>query len=198
MRAGVGAEFPEGATTYGGELAWGHQSGMFLGGVLARTSDNENSDVNAMTFGARGGYEMSFESMPRLRLCPVASLSYTNGPDLGPISNSRIGYSLGAAVGTVLPASDAIAIVPSAALSWTGARDKTEQNGASATASDSWFQARVAAGIVFNRAITIAPTVDIPFEEGAEATFGVAFSYNFGRSSGVVQQGSTKKKNRSR
>src|SRR3712207_1942644 len=36
MRVGAGAEFPEGATTYGGELAWGHQSGMYLGGVLAR------------------------------------------------------------------------------------------------------------------------------------------------------------------
>ena len=197
MRVGVGAEFPTDAKTYGGELAWGHQSGAYLGGTIARTADNTNSDINMLDMGVNGGYEMSFESMPKLRLCPTASMGFMNGPNFGAVETSTLHYSVGAAAGTAVAAAENIAIVPSAALSWVGARAKATQGGTSATASDSWFQARLAAGIVFNRAITIAPTVTIPFQDGAENLYGVAVSYNFGRSSGVVQQGS-KKKNRRR
>jgi hypothetical protein len=38
--------------------------------------------------------------------------------------------------------------------------------------------------------------VTIPFQDGADNLYGVAVSYNFGRSSGVVQQGSRKKNRR--
>jgi hypothetical protein len=196
MRVGVGAEFPTGAKTYGGEFAWGHQSGAYLGGTIARTADDQNSDINALDMGVNGGYEMTFESMPRLRLCPTASFGFINGPDIGTIESSTMHYSVGAAAGTAVAASENIAIVPSAAIRWVGARDKTTQGGSSSTVSDSWFQARLAAGIVFNRAITIAPTVTIPFQDGAENTYGVALSYNFGRSGGVMQQGSRKKSRR--
>ena len=198
MRVAAGAEFPEGMKSYGGEFAWGHQSGMYVGGSLGRTS-YDGTEVSSLRFGGNAGYEMSFESMPKLRLCPVASLGYTNGPNEGTLKTSMIDYALGAAAGTVLPAGESITIVPSATLSWTGARLKVEDTGVSGEASDSWFQARLAAGIVFNRAITVAPVVTIPLgQEGAESTFGLAASYNFGRSSGAVHQQGAQKKNRKR
>ena len=199
MRVGVGAEFPTGSKTYNGEFAWGHESGMFLGGAVARSSGNTNTDQTAMDFGANGGYEMRFESMPKLRFCPVANLGYQNGPDLGTIQQSAIHYSVGGAVGSVLPATDNVAIVPSAAVRFVGARVKAEQGGSSTTTSDSWMEARLAAGLVFNRAITVAPVVTIPLnQDGAESTFGVAVSYNFGRAGGVAQQGGRKKTSRRR
>jgi hypothetical protein len=195
MRAGVGAEFPEGMKSYGAEFAWSHQSGGFLGGSLGRMTIDD-TDLSALRFGGNAGYEMRFESMPKLRLCPVASLGYTNGPNEDPVSSSMIDYALGAAVGSALPAGESITIVPSAGLAWTGARIKVESGATEVTASDSWLQARLAAGIVFNRVFTIAPVYTIPFEDGAESTFGFAASYNFGRSGGVVQQGSKKGKKR--
>jgi hypothetical protein len=195
MRVGVGAEFPTGAKTYGGELAWGRASGLFLGGTVARTSDNTNSDINAMDFGANGGYQMRFESMPKVRFCPTASLGYINGPDFGALQTSTIHYSIGGSVGGVVSSSDKLAIVPSANLSWVGARAKAEQGGASTTASDSWGQARLSAGFVFNRAITVAPVVTIPIShDGDETRYGFAASYNFGRSGSVMQQGGRKRK----
>jgi hypothetical protein len=197
MRVGAVADFPEGYKTYGGEFAWGHQSGAYLGGSLSRMSIDE-TELSALRFGGNAGYEMSFDAMPKVRLCPVASLGYTNGPNEDPAKSSMLDYAIGAAVGTVLPAGENIAIVPSAALSFNGARSKTETGTTSLELSDSWLQARLAAGIVINRAITIAPTITLPFEEGRDAVFGFAASYNFGRAGGVMQQGSTKKKNRNR
>ena len=194
MRVGAGAEFPDGAKSYGGEFAWGHESGLYLGGSLSRMTI-DNTDLNALRFGGSAGYELSTESMPKLRFCPVASLGYTNGPDIGTTNVSMIDYAVGGAVGAVLSASDNVAIVPSATLAWTGARAKAEQGGTSATASDSWAQARLAAGIVFNHQITVAPVVTIPFSDaGGDTRFGFAASYNFGRSGGVMQQGRAKKR----
>ena len=198
MRVGAAAQFPEGASVYGGEFAWGHQNGSYVGAQLSRMSF-DGADVSAMRFGGNAGYEMSFQSMPKLRLCPVAALGYTTGPNQDPINTSMIDYSLGAAVGTAFAAGENIAIVPSATLAWTGARIKVDDGTSSISGSDSWLQANLAAGIVINRAITVAPTVSIPFEDGADNLFGVAVSYNFGRSSASVQQqGRSKKGNRKR
>jgi hypothetical protein len=193
MRVGGSAEFPDGGKVYGGEFAWGLNNGAYLGGTLARTSV-DNTDINWMDFGANGGYEMRFESMPKIRVCPQASLSYGNGPDFAGADVHTLNYALGGSVGSVVSASENVAIVPSASLSWVGIRATAEAGGSSATASDSWAQARLAAGIVFNRAITVAPVVTIPFSDaGGDTRFGFAASYNFGRSGGVMQQGSKKK-----
>jgi hypothetical protein len=193
MRVGASAEFPTDAKTFGGEFAWGQPNGLYLGGTVARTSDNNNADLNAMDFGAHGGYEVRFQSMPKLRFCPTASFGYMSGPNVGPVESSTMHYSIGGSVGSVISASDNVAIVPSASLSWVGARQKDTQGSTSATASDSWGQARLAAGIVFNRAITLAPVVTIPLSDvGGDTRFGFAASYNFGSRGGVVQQGGRK------
>jgi hypothetical protein len=194
MRVGANAEFPENTQVYGGEFAWGHQSGMFLGASLDRATTSGSND-SALRFGGNAGYEIATEAMPKVRFCPVAKLGYSKLPDIGTATNSMIDYALGLGVGGVLPASDNVAIVPSATLAWTGARIKSTDQGVSATASDSWGQARLAAGVVVNRNITLAPTVTIPIShDGDKTRFGFAASYNFGRPSGVMQQGQSRKK----
>ena len=194
MRVGANAEFPENSKILGGEFAWGHQSGLYLGGSVSRGT-TDGVDGSALRFGGNAGYEVSTASMPKLRFCPVASLGYTTLPDIGTANASMLDYAVGGAVGGMLSASDNISIVPSATLAWTGARLKVSDAGTSTTASDSWAQARLAAGIVFNSQITVAPVVTIPIShDGDKTRFGFAASYNFGRSSGVMQQGSARKK----
>ena len=190
MRAGIGAEFPDGAKAYGGGLTWSHNSGAYLGGQIARFDDN-NSDVSAMDYAANLGYEMSLDS--KFRFCPIGHFGMTKGPDAANAENSRTHYGLGGTIGRVLSSSDNMAIVPSLGVKWIHVSDKTTttgNNGTTTTVSDSWMEATLGAGFVINRDVTFAPMVRIPLnQDGAESSFGFSLSYNFGRAGGVRQQG---------
>jgi hypothetical protein len=194
MRVGVGAEFPEGAKAYGGGLAWGHSSGLFLNGQVGRIDVN-SSTVSAMDYTAGAGYELSFDAAPRLRICPTGHFGITQGPDVGATQNSTTHYGAGASVGGVLSSSENMAIVPSLAINWTHASDKSTTGNTSTTVSDSWMEAIVGAGFILNRAVTFTPMVRIPLnQDGVESSFGFSLSYNFGRSGGVSQQGGRRRR----
>jgi hypothetical protein len=192
MRAGVGAEFPEGAKSYGGNLTWSHASGAYVGGTIGRLDDS-NSPESAMDYTANLGYEMSFDS--KLRFCPTGHFGMTKGPDAGNTENSITHYGLGGTVGRVLSSSDNLAIVPSLGINWVHATYETTTGGTSASVSDSWMEAALGAGFILNRDVTFAPVVRIPLnQDGAESTFGFSLSYNFGRAGGVTQQGGRRKR----
>jgi hypothetical protein len=191
MRAGLGAEFPEGAKNYGGNLTWSHGSGAYLGGTIGRMDDS-NGPESAMDYSANLGYELSFDS--KFRFCPTGHFGLTKGPDAGNTKNSITHYGLGGTVGRVLSSSDNLAIVPSLGINWVNASSKTtttnNQGSTTNTVSDSWMEATLGAGFIINRDVTFAPTIRIPLnQDGAESTFGFSLSYNFGRAGGVTQQG---------
>jgi len=193
MRVGVGAEFPDGAKAYGGGLTYGHSSGAYLGAVVSRLDDN-NSTTSAMDYAANLGYEMSLGDS-KMRFCPIGHFGMSKGPDAGNTQNSSTHYGLGGTVGSVLSASDNMAIVPSLAVKWIHASDKTTSGNTSTTVSDSWMEAVVGAGFIINRDVTFAPMVRIPLnQDGAESTFGFSLSYNFGRAGGVTQQGGRRRR----
>ena len=194
MRADLGAEFPDGAKTYGGGLTWSHSSGAYIGAAVSRFDDN-NSTVSAMDYAAKLGYELSSEVLGKLRFCPTGHFGMTKGPDAGNTELSTTHYGLGGAFGGVLSASDNMAIVPSLGIHWVHASDKTTTRTTSTTVSDSWMEATLGAGFVINRDVTFAPVVRIPLnQDGAESTFGFSLSYNFGRSGGVMQQGGRRRR----
>jgi hypothetical protein len=194
MRVGVGAEFPNGAKAYGGGLAWAHSSGAYVGAAVSRWDEN-TSDVSSMDYAANLGYEMSLGAMPKLRFCPVGHFGMTKGPDAGTTENSATHYGLGGTFGSVLSASDNMAIVPSLSIKWNHATTKTTGGRTTTTASESWTEATLGAGFVINRDVTFAPTVRIPLSrDGAESTFGFSLSYNFGREGAVRQQGGRRRR----
>jgi hypothetical protein len=192
MRAGVGAEFPEGAKTYGGGLTWSHGSGAYIGGQLGRWDENGGPD-NAMDYTANIGYEMSLDSP--FRFCPTGHFGITKGPDAGNTQNSTSHYGVGGTVGRVLSSSDNMAIVPALGVSWIHASYKTTTGTTTTTVSDSWMEATIAAGFILNRVVTFSPMVRIPLnQDGAESSFGFSLSYNFGERGGVRQQGGRRKR----
>jgi hypothetical protein len=198
MRVGIGAEFPEGAKSYGGALTWSHGSGAYVGGQLGRYDVN-GSPESAMDYQANLGYEMSFDGLRSIRFCPTGHFGMTKGPDAGNAENSTTHYGLGGAFGGVLSSSDNMAIVPSLGINWVNASYKTtttnNQGSNSTTVSDSWMEATLGAGFIINRDVTFAPMVRIPLnQDGAESSFGFSLSYNFGRSGGVRQQGGKRRR----
>jgi hypothetical protein len=194
MRAGVAAEFPEGAKAYGGGLTWGHASGLYVGGNVSKI-DLRTSTESAMDYAVNGGYEMSFDAAPKLRFCPTGHFGMSRGPDAGTTENSSTHYGLGAAVGGVLSTSDNMAIVPSLGLNWVNTSDKVTSGSTSTTSKEDWMEATLGAGFIINRAVTFAPMIRLPLNrDGAESSFGFSLAYNFGRSSNVMQQGGRRKR----
>jgi hypothetical protein len=192
MRVGIGAEFPEGAKAYGGGLTWAHNSGLYVGGNVARNDDN-NSAVSSMDYAANLGYEMRLDS--KFRFCPIGHFGMMKGPNTGTTERSTTHYGLGGTVGSVLSASDNMSIVPSLGVKWVSASAKATTGTNTTTVSDSWMEATLGAGFIINRDVTFAPMVRIPLnQDGAESTFGFSLSYNFGRRGGVTQQGGRRRR----
>ncbi len=193
MRAGVGAEFPDGMKAYGVGLTWSHRSGAYFGGQLTR-HDPTGAPESATDFQANVGYESSFDGLGKIRFCPTGHFGMAKGPDAGADKISTTHYGLGGTIGRVLSASENLAIVPSLGLNWVNASQKTttsnNQGSTSTTVEDNWMEATLGAGFILNRDVTFAPMVRIPLNrDGAESSFGFSLSYNFGRPGGVRQQG---------
>jgi hypothetical protein len=65
-------------------------------------------------------------------------------------------------------------LAPSLGVNWV--------NYSSGGVSDSWLEATVGAGFIINRDVTFTPMLRLPLnQDGADPTFGISLSYNFGR-----------------
>ena len=170
MRAGVGTEFPQGAMAYGAGLTWGHKSGAYFGGQLTRQNPN-GAGESATDLQANFGYETSFDGLGKTRFCPTAHFGILNLPNN---QESVTHYALGGTFGQVLSSSDNMSLAPSLGLNWV--------NYSSGGASDSWIEATLGAGFIFNRDVTFTPMLRLPLnQEGGDPTFGLSLAYNFGR-----------------
>jgi hypothetical protein len=170
MRAGVGAELPAGGKAYGAGLTWGQQSGVYFGGQIMRLNPTGGAE-SATDLQANVGYQTSFDGLGKTRFCPTAHFGITNLPGN---QEGLTHFALGGTFGQALSSSDDMTLAPSLGLSWV--------HYSSGGVSDSWIEATVGAGFIFNRDVTFTPMVRLPLnQDGADPTFGISLSYNFGR-----------------
>lgn len=68
-------------------------------------------------------------------------------------------------------------------ISYVDARATASLNDNSMSTSSDYGVAKVGAGFIVNRRLTLQPSVSIPFgEDGAKSSFTLAFAYTFGSS----------------
>jgi hypothetical protein len=170
MRAGVGAEFPAGAKAYGAGLTVSHRSGAYFGGQITRQDPNGAAE-SSTDLQANVGYQTSFNGLGKIRFCPTAHFGKTSRP------NNQQGvthYALGGTFGQALSSSDNMTLAPSLGVNWV--------HYSAGSVSDSWMEAMLGAGFIFNRDVTFTPMLRLPLNrDGADPTFGFSLSYNFGR-----------------
>ena len=170
MRAGVGVELPAGGKAYGAGLTYSHSSRAYFGGQITRQNPTGGTE-NSTDLQANVGFETSFDGLGKIRFCPMGHFGITSRPNN---QESVQHYALGGTFGQVLSSSDNMTLVPSLGASWV--------HYSSGNVSDSWVEATVGAGFVFNKDVTFTPSLRLPLnQDGAEPTFGVSLSYNFGR-----------------
>jgi hypothetical protein len=170
MRAGVGAEFPAGGQAYGAGLTWSHRSGAYFGGQITRQDPNGAAE-SATDLQANVGYQTSFDGLGKARFCPIGHFGITNRPNN---QESVTHFALGGTLGWTLSSSENMTLAPSLSTSWV--------HYSSGGVSDSWIEATLGAGFIFNRDVTFTPMLRLPLnQDGADPTFGFSLSYNFGR-----------------
>jgi hypothetical protein len=185
MQVAGNAQFNNLYNTWAGNFSYGLPSGVY-GGVSLSTTSFDGIDPNSLGVGANVGYQMTVGKAGQFHVCPVASLSLGMGPDdaAANINSSSTDAHLGLAVGTSMGTNPRMRILPTAGLGLQYRKEKvqdTAPGGTTFEGSDTYALARLGVGFVFNQAISVRPTIDIPLGYvNNDATLGVTVAYNFG------------------
>jgi Outer membrane protein beta-barrel domain len=186
LQVAANAQFPTGGKIWGGSVAYGMPSGVYAGADLSTTSF-DGLDQSSLGVGVHAGYQMKLGRTGKVNLCPVARLAIGMGPDdkANDINSSSTDVHFGFALGTEMGASQQMRILPTAGLGLQYSKAKVEDTapgGSTLEASETYGLARLGVGFVFNQAISVRPTIDIPLGSNLsnDPTFGISVGYNFG------------------
>ena len=186
LQVAANAQFPEGGKVWGGSISYGVPSGIY-GGADISTTSFDGLDQSSLGIGAHAGYQMKLGRTGKMALCPVANLALGMGPDdeAADLNSSRTDLGFGFALGTEMGASQQMRILPTAGLGLQYSKLKVEDtspNGQTVEGSETYAQARLGVGFVFNQQISVRPTIDIPVASDlvSDPTFGITVGYNFG------------------
>lgn len=183
MQVSGNGQFAEGANKFGAGIAYGPSN--IFGGAQISTTSFDAGDASSLGIGANVGYQLAMGKAANIHVCPVASLELGMGPDVdstattpGSNASSRLA-SLGFSLGTTMAASPGMQIIPSVGLGLAYSQLRLE--GATTNPSETYGQARLGVGLIFNQTIAVRPSVDIPLGlEGSDPTFGLTVAYSFG------------------
>lgn len=182
MQVSGNGQFTEGANRFGAGFNYGMPSGIFAGASLSSTS-YEAADASSLGIGANVGYQLTLGKSANIHVCPVAGFELGMGPDddASETDASSQNANLGFSLGTTLRGSPRMQIIPTVGLGLAYSKQKLEVASASSEFSDTYGQAQLGVGLVFNQSIAVRPSVSIPLGlDGSDPTFGVTVAYSFG------------------
>jgi outer membrane autotransporter protein len=183
MQVAGNASFSSPSNSFGGSFGYGQPGGVFGSAQLGTTSF-DGLDGSQMDIGLQGGYQMTV-GKGQMQVCPVASFGIGMGPkDIGGTgidASSNIG-TLGLALGKVMGTNPRMKFVPNASLALAHSKQKLDDGTTSLEFSETYGQASLGVGFIFNSNIAVRPSVSIPLgsDLNNDPTFGVTVAYNFG------------------
>lgn len=179
IRLGGGLATNDGVQTWGVDVALGRVTGPFGGVEVARTSRRGSSSRRYV--GLMGGYAVDMNPSRTLQFCPVVSLASRSGPMIGAGNFSGQSFSFGGSIGGVASSGPDFQFVPFGSVAYGVAYMNSRTLASPRNAYVDYVGVEVGSGMVFNNSVTLKPSVAIPVTlDGANATFRLAFSVNFG------------------
>jgi hypothetical protein len=173
---GAALAVSDNATSFGGGATFGHRQGLYAGGSVG-ISSYSNISGNGVALNGGMGYAMPLQRS-KWQICPGGTLSLGFGPSVdvgaGTMHLSSQVMSLGASVGTSVPMSKTVNLLPfgSAAFGYTRATAKL--NGNSNTATDSYLLLGMGAGFQFTPSLVLRPSLSLA--AGSELIDDTVFS----------------------
>jgi len=183
-RVGAGMQFTDGAKSYGGGLAFGSSNSLWAGATGSRTQF-DGVDAGATSMSVEGGYSIAMNTERTVQLCPLVGFAYQSGPDFdtgfGTVNSSARAFAFGGTIGTTVPMSPTFDFVPFGGATYELDHVTGSFNGLSSSGDQNYTNITLGAGFVFNKTLTIQPSVSIPAGlDGAKPTYGISFAFNFG------------------
>jgi hypothetical protein len=178
---GAALAVSDNTTSFGGGATFGHRQGLYAGGSVG-ISSYSNISSNGFALGGGMGYAMPLQRT-KWQICPGGTLSLGFGPSVdvgaGTMHLSSQVLSLGASVGTSMPMSKTVNLLPfgSAAFGYTRATAKL--NGTSSTGTDSYLLLGFGAGFQLTPSLVLRPAVSVAAFADAvdDTTFGFSVSF---------------------
>jgi hypothetical protein len=182
MQVSGNGQFTDGANRFGAGFTYGLPASVFAGAQISTTSF-DGAPSSSLGIGANVGYQMSVGKASNIHVCPTASLELGMGPDddANSINASSRSANVGFSLGTTMGANPRMKILPTAGLGLAYTKLKLEDPTSTLEVSDTYGQARLGVGFIFNQQIAVRPSIDIPLGlQGSDPTFGLTVAYSFG------------------
>jgi len=163
------------STSFGGGLTFGHTKGWFGGGNVGMAS-YDNTDGNTIAVGGGVGYIMPMAKNAKWQMCPGATLSLGFGPNSNVAGNttdiSTQTAALGVSLGTSVPMSKKINLLPFGSASFAHTRASVKVNGTSVSGSDNYLLLGMGAGFQLSPSLVVRPALSLAAgSEAADDTF---------------------------
>jgi len=184
MQVAGGAQFADGANSFGGTFGYGVPKGLY-GKVGLGTTSYDGLDGSSFDVSLGGGYQVPLHASRVAEICPVASLNIGSGPNdilgTGADMSSRT-FAAGASIGALLGRNPQLRFVPNASFQFANGRVKLDDGTNSAADSQTYGLLSLGTGFVFNSRFSLNPSISIPVGlDGGDASFGLIGAMNFGR-----------------
>lgn len=184
-RIGGTASFTEGITGLQGNLAFGGTTGLF-GGFDLGFDTYDNDAGTRIGVGGNFGVQVPLGTTGRAGLCPVFDADVGFGPEAGgaDFQDQRLGAGL--ALGGAVPLGTTADLVPFGAARLNYRRFSNEAALGRVTTDGTYASLDFGAGLVFDRWLTLRPSVTIPFDSDVSSDepiyrLGVHFTVGGGR-----------------
>jgi outer membrane autotransporter protein len=165
------------STSFGGGLTVGHPKGWFGGGSVGMAS-YDNISAHSLGVGGGMGYAMPLAKNSKWQMCPGATLALGFGPNIDVAGTtthtSTQTMALGLSLGTSLPMSKSVNLLPFGSASLAHTRASVKVNGNTATGSDNYMLLGMGAGFQFSPSLVVRPALNLA--AGADLVDDTQFS----------------------
>jgi len=182
MQVSGNGQFSDGSNRFGAGFNYGLPASVF-GGAQISTTSFDGADASSLGIGANVGYQLSMGKAANIHVCPTASLEMGMGPDddAAGVDRSSRAANVGFSVGTTMGATPSMRIIPTAGLGLAYLKGSVDDGTTTSDASETYAQARLGVGFLFNQQIAVRPSIDIPLGlDNSDPTFGLTVAYSFG------------------
>jgi outer membrane protein assembly factor BamA len=165
-------------TSFGGGAAWGHRQGLY-GGASVGVTNYDAGAGNAVAVGGGVGYQMPLQARSSWQLCPGGTLALTFGPNNNGAKLSTQTVTMGTSIGTSLPLSKSVNLLPFGSAAFAHTRAALDVNGNSTSASDNYLLLGFGAGFQLTPSLVIRPSISLAAatDNPDDTVFGLSMTF---------------------